>query len=453
MLGKYIILAALILFVAGSSAGAQLIVDTDMGLDDVRSVFALVAGDRQIGAFITAGGSTAPGKGADNLIGLLEAAGCREASVIVGTGNPAAEPPPWRETASRLAGENFPPPRYIRASHGGVEELRHIVTEHMGKAEYLALGPLTNLHGLISGTGGLPEGLERVWIPAGSVSPEGEVDAWNLQYDEEAAEKVLNSGLEIILVDVSGMGEDGRNIFSLAGPETPAGRWIGAVAESAGEHVGLYDEVAAAAVINAKLFSIGRRSYSVELVDHVIRLKEDSSGGIKIATAAKPDRVGELLIHYWQEGGCKGGGGHHHNQAAIRPLNLMKTFHGHLGPWVVIGYRAGKAALGLLKSSGHFGVSATVSAPAHPPVSCFIDGVQLGSGCTLGKRNITAGVSEGPPVVEFVREGGRGVRIAIPESTMDMVERLVNEYGVEEAGRMVWEKKQISLFRAEFIDN
>ena len=59
-----------------SGAFAQIIVDADMGLDDVRALSALIAGEREIELFITVGGLAAPGKGADNLIGLLEQSGC-----------------------------------------------------------------------------------------------------------------------------------------------------------------------------------------------------------------------------------------------------------------------------------------------------------------------------------------------------------------------------------------
>ena len=85
---------------------------------------------------------------------------------------------------------------------------------------------------------------------------------------------------------------------------------------------------------------------------------------------------------------------------------------------------------------------------SEPPVSCFIDGVQIGSECTLGKRNIDAPVSAGPPAVEFKLEGSGGVIITIPLSTMEMVEELVDKHGVEEAGRMVWEKDPETLFSA-----
>lgn len=68
-------------------------------------------------------------------------------------------------------------------------------------------------------------------------------------------------------------------------------------------------------------------------------------------------------------------------------LKQAERFHGHLGPWLILGLRAGRNARRRLGGSP-FELVALVECPAKPPVRCFIDGVQLGSGCTMGKGNI-----------------------------------------------------------------
>ena len=69
-------------------------------------------------------------------------------------------------------------------------------------------------------------------------------------------------------------------------------------------------------------------------------------------------------------------------------LDRLRDFHGHLGPFAILGYRAGVLARRELELPSHFGLSATVHCPDAPPPSCFVDGVQYSTGCTLGKRNI-----------------------------------------------------------------
>ena len=97
------------------------------------------------------------------------------------------------------------------------------------------------------------------------------------------------------------------------------------------------------------------------------------------------------------------------------PIVLIERFHGHVGPYVVLGYISGRLAQERLGANA-FKLEADVSAGSRPPMSCFVDGVQLGSGCTTGKGNLTIHEEE---LVEarFTSEDGRRLRvIARPET-------------------------------------
>jgi len=63
-------------------------------------------------------------------------------------------------------------------------------------------------------------------------------------------------------------------------------------------------------------------------------------------------------------------------------------FHGHLGPYLVLGLMAGDLALEKLKANRHFGIEVKVKGATKKPKSCFIDGLQLSTGATYGKGNI-----------------------------------------------------------------
>jgi hypothetical protein len=75
-------------------------------------------------------------------------------------------------------------------------------------------------------------------------------------------------------------------------------------------------------------------------------------------------------------------------------LARIEDFHGHLGPFVILGFRAGQAALRSLPAQGYFDLEARVWCGKTPPLSCFADGVQLGSGCTTGKGNLTVAADD-----------------------------------------------------------
>jgi len=64
-------------------------------------------------------------------------------------------------------------------------------------------------------------------------------------------------------------------------------------------------------------------------------------------------------------------------------------FHGHLGPYLVLGVLAGEAALKKLKCTKYFGLDVKVKGVDKKPKSCLIDGLQLSTGATYGKGNIS----------------------------------------------------------------
>ncbi|QYZ79327.1 formylmethanofuran dehydrogenase [Methanofollis formosanus] len=93
-----------------------------------------------------------------------------------------------------------------------------------------------------------------------------------------------------------------------------------------------------------------------------------------------------------------------------RPFTVenLAAFHGHLGPYIVIGYRIGRYAREHF-CTNPFELKARVFCAGTPPESCLADGVQIGSGCTLGKQNIEIVESE-QIAIEF-ENGDRTIRL------------------------------------------
>ena len=87
-------------------------------------------------------------------------------------------------------------------------------------------------------------------------------------------------------------------------------------------------------------------------------------------------------------------------------IKRLAEFHGHLGPYLIIGMKMGELSNKFLgKESGagseHFNKKAIVKTGTTPPISCIIDGIQYTSGCTLGKGNIEV-LDQKIPEVTFV---------------------------------------------------
>jgi formylmethanofuran dehydrogenase subunit E len=88
-------------------------------------------------------------------------------------------------------------------------------------------------------------------------------------------------------------------------------------------------------------------------------------------------------------------------------LVAVVQFHGHLGPSVVAGARLGAAGLRAVGAKGYFDVEVTCAGPfAQPPQACFLDGIQVATGATLGKRTLHWAAADGIAVtVKNIRSG------------------------------------------------
>lgn len=68
-------------------------------------------------------------------------------------------------------------------------------------------------------------------------------------------------------------------------------------------------------------------------------------------------------------------------------LKEAVRFHGHMGPFLVLGFKMGLLAKKILNCDP-FTATAEIHTGKRPPSSCILDGIQFTSGCTLGKGNI-----------------------------------------------------------------
>lgn len=120
-------------------------------------------------------------------------------------------------------------------------------------------------------------------------------------------------------------------------------------------------------------------------------------------------------------------------------LSRAIEFHGHLGPYLVLGLKAG------LYSNQIFGKEpmktiAFVKTKTIPPQSCFADGVQFSTGCTLGKGNISLMAGEGL-LVTFKRNNQK-LTLKLKKEIIEEIDSLPPE---EEA----WENLAKDLYQRE----
>lgn len=120
-------------------------------------------------------------------------------------------------------------------------------------------------------------------------------------------------------------------------------------------------------------------------------------------------------------------------------------FHGHLGPFLVLGVRMGLLAMEMLTSSGLREMKAVARTGNIPSLSCLLDGIQISTGCTMGKGNICA-EPPGIPEAEF-SVSGRRVTIRAKDGILEEIRSWRDRYAsLEEIARSIQERSDDELF-------
>jgi formylmethanofuran dehydrogenase subunit E len=105
-------------------------------------------------------------------------------------------------------------------------------------------------------------------------------------------------------------------------------------------------------------------------------------------------------------------------------LQRAVEFHGHLGPYLVLGLRAGIYANQALCREP-MKTEAFIQTKTTPPESCFADGVQLSTGCTFGKGNIS--LQEGEGLLVTFKKNSKKLTLKLRKEIIEEMNSLPSE--------------------------
>jgi len=104
-------------------------------------------------------------------------------------------------------------------------------------------------------------------------------------------------------------------------------------------------------------------------------------------------------------------------------LEEAAAFHSHLGPFLVLGLKAGRLALRELETKqGDPKLSAQIELPYRIPISCLLDGVQFSTGCTTGNKRLSFRESSNI-ALSFSRDG-EAVGLTLKTTAFELLNRL-----------------------------
>ena len=192
------------------------VVDTDMGEDDMRAILYLLKHPSvDIKAITVAGtGEAHCEPGVRHVLGLLALNEPGDIPVACGRETPLAGdhtfPSSWRQGADSLYGLSLPEGGKA-SSQSAAELIASIIQASQVKAVIVATGPLTNIAEALLTNPDLAGNIAMVYVMGGAVEVQGNVGfsgagianefaEWNIYIDPHAAGVVFNSGVPITLV-------------------------------------------------------------------------------------------------------------------------------------------------------------------------------------------------------------------------------------------------------------
>lgn len=223
------------LAVAGCGNGSRaveptpVVVDTDMGPDDVLALLYLVSRpDLDVRAVAVSGtGLVRCPAGAQQAVKLLAAAGRAEIPVACGRDRPLAGfnafPPEWRNPADAFFGIPLPPTAARPDRRGAVALLDDAISSSPRAVELVALGPLTDVAELLRAHPSAAQRLAGIRTMAGAVDAPGNIGSghegaeYNLWVDPVAADEVLRSEVPVTVVPLDATNAVPATVFFALG--------------------------------------------------------------------------------------------------------------------------------------------------------------------------------------------------------------------------------------------
>ena len=207
---------------AGAAGRTPVIVDTDMGADDVMALLYLLRDPTvSVQAVVISGtGLAHASNGAQVASDLMGALGAGEIPLATGSTAPMegsrAFPEAWRSATD--AGYGLSLKTVPVTSRPAVDVISETIRSSATPVTVLTLGPLTDLGQALAAEPSLAAKIARVHVSGGAITVPGNVAAeggdpaataaeWNLWIDPKADDVVLRSGIPITLVPLDATGK------------------------------------------------------------------------------------------------------------------------------------------------------------------------------------------------------------------------------------------------------
>ena len=218
----------------------RVIIDTDPGIDDAMAILlALRSPELKVEAITVVAGNVTVDLGTENALKLVELAGRTDVIVAKGAARPLQRS---LVTAELIHGENglggveLPASEMALDHRHAVQVIHDIIEANPGKITLVPIGPLTNIAMAFLQYPDLAEKTKDIvmmggTVGAGNASPVAEA---NIYHDAEAAKIVFESGVPILMVDLTACDQarfTHADADRLRQSADPAAKFVAAISE------------------------------------------------------------------------------------------------------------------------------------------------------------------------------------------------------------------------------
>ena len=426
------------IFLHSGQAKYHIIIDTDCGFDDLRAILIFLADHEfEVIAITTSEGSLTPPEGLRKVCSLLKTLHHEGVPAAAGR-NLNIQPPPWRSFCQNIPwGEkNASPPAN---SLSAIDLLSSAFENEEGNIWLVCLGSLTTASDFFNKHPEMKHRTERVvWYNDAVGASKG----FNYMINRETAEQMFKSGIKIDVVKAwnqSPLELDSRFLEELAEIKTPYARILADLFKAkevqrkkAFDHLILWDDLIPIFMLNPGIFTSERNGnislnflkdkpaarMALEMMLKILSVQRDTECQVFASFPDDPALfapdirpcIPKIIEKY--------------GRSEWRAGILTNELHGHLGIYAIIGVKMGLRAREYF-NIGTDDIAVLSFAGRKPPLSCLNDGLQVGTGGTLGHGLIT--VSDDPqskPEAIFVFKNHK-IRISLKKEQTELVEAAI----------------------------
>lgn len=127
-------------------------------------------------------------------------------------------------------------------------------------------------------------------------------------------------------------------------------------------------------------------------------------------------------------------------------LKEAERFHGHLGPYLILGILAGELAIKNLRGKKYFGLEVEVYGANKKPKSCLIDGLQLSTGATYGKSNIQKVDGNKIKILFCNLKNHKKISLSLKDSLVMVLNSLRGHQDAELFARQLYQINPLKIF-------